>query len=108
MTAPTHLTDADREALYSAGDHDPLVCDCSSDLPDGDWKQVCGGLWDTFAAVEAIVQRAVTAALNDAVDAIEAVAADPDRRRPLAHDATTSTDFANDFQWAAAIVRART
>lgn len=55
--------------------------------------------------VEQIVAEHVTRALNEAADAIEAELTNPERRRPLAHDAKTATDFADDRQWSVQIVR---
>lgn len=86
MTAPTHLTDADREAIHAP--HSVPV--------NPAWWSGCPICGDYLIAVEAIVQRAVTAALNDAADAIEAAVDNPHSSR------------AAETRHYARIVRART
>lgn len=52
------------------------------------------------------IRRAIAREVREQVAReIEAVAVNPERRRPRAADGMCSTDFANDFQWAALIAR---
>jgi hypothetical protein len=51
------LTEAEREALFTAGDHHPDHCDCSAYVIEQAFAEddCCGGLLDTIAATESIV-----------------------------------------------------
>lgn len=66
------LTEQDRHALWEAGDHHPEMCDCAGDdwSAEGEW---CGGLEDTFAAVEAIVAARVAAERDRLLGKLEAL-----------------------------------
>jgi hypothetical protein len=72
------LTAADREALHEASDHAPwhytefgVSCSCGQAIVDAE-RDYCQTLVNLQTAVEAIVARHVTAALNEAAEAIEA------------------------------------
>jgi hypothetical protein len=57
-----------------------------------------------WLAVVDVVEKALRAQI---AAEIRAVAADPDRRRPLRLDAETPSDFANDTEWAAMIAEGK-
>jgi hypothetical protein len=91
------LTNNDRYALWQAGDHHPDLCDCAGDdwSADGEW---CGGLEDTFSAVESILAdhvrraeaRGAERALREAAD--EVLSATHER----AHDEVCATQHLSD------------
>lgn len=66
-------------------------------LPDERLRRLALELATEWAEAAEPVLRAKVAA------EIRAVAADPDRRRPLRRDAQVRTDVANDLEWAAMI-----
>jgi hypothetical protein len=51
-------------------------------------------------------RRVRAEALRDAAELVVKAMTDPDRRRPLSPTAEVATDFANDTEWAALIIRA--
>lgn len=52
------LTEDDREALFTAGNHHPDHCDCTAfadEVGYGPGSEICDGLDDTYRVVERIV-----------------------------------------------------
>lgn len=51
------LTEAEREALWAAGDHEPAFCDCTADIIEQAFAEdcCCEGLLLTFEAAEMVI-----------------------------------------------------
>lgn len=62
------------------------------------------GMWSSLeAGTETFVEHIIQATRDAVAAEIRAVAADPDRRRPVMPGGEVHTDYANDFEWAAMI-----
>ncbi|MGH3973766.1 MAG: hypothetical protein ACRDS9_10645, partial [Pseudonocardiaceae bacterium] len=69
------LTEGDREALFTAGDHHPDQCDCTAFADEVGYvpgSEICDGLDDTYRVVERIVAarmaRAWDAGFENGID----------------------------------------
>lgn len=68
---PVELTEAEREALFKAGDHNPDHCDCTAFADEVGYapgSEICDALADTYDVVERIKAAARREALLEAAE----------------------------------------
>lgn len=76
---PVELTEAEREALFKAGEHHPDQCDCTAFADEVGYapgSEICDALADTYDVVARIKAAARRKALLEAIERIESLSGD--------------------------------